>query len=543
MLLSRLRLAPRLLVIFGAILLVAAIAFAALYGGMRHMNAVNEDVEFNKGPQLAAVNDLNDAFNERSLALYRLARTTSADQRAPQLAMIETQRKRTDELFEQGKTLFAEGRIETAQHDAFAKIIAADGDLRKVAETLTAAASKGEPLDQAMTAYEPVDEILLKQVDEMADHLTDLAKDAEQGSSHAYQQALKVSVLASTLMVVCTVISGWLLARSLLTPIRTMRAGLEQVATNLDFTRTLPVSGRDEISATVAAFNTLTASLRHSFGELIQQAGHVSEAAQRLTGSTAEMAQGCSAQSSAAVNMAAAVEEITVSFGRVSERCNTTRALAQQSGEAAGSGTAAIGRTVSDISSLAAAVSDANQHIKGVEKDSEQISAVVGVIKEVADQTNLLALNAAIEAARAGEQGRGFAVVADEVRKLAERTGKSTEQITGSISTVHQSTRAAVDGIDRVVAQVEASVQRGNAAAEAMIRVAEMSNQSVGMVGEITQSIADQSHAITRIAQQVEHVAQMAEKTSAAAQSTAGTARDVDSRAEQMQQVIQRFKV
>ena len=544
LLLTRFKLAPRLLLVFGAMLLIVAIAFAAIYTSLRYMDSVNDDVQFNKGPQLEVANGLNDAINARSVALYQLARADTPAAREKPQARVASERQRTDTVLAQGKALFVSGKADAENIDAFNKITQGDTDLRAAAsKVMSADSANAAGLNEAMANYVSVDDALLKQLDDLAQKLNASTHTEQAAASDAYDQAVNAILISAVLMVICTSVLGWLLAHSLLVPIRAMHQGLERVARDHDFTHTLPVNGQDEISATVTAFNGLTSSLRHSFAELIQQALQVSDAAQRLTSTAAEMSSGSAAQSDAASTMAATVEQMTVSISMVAERCEATRTLAEQSGETAAEGTRTIGRTVEDISTIASAVNSANLHIKAVEKDSEHISVVVGVIKEVADQTNLLALNAAIEAARAGEQGRGFAVVADEVRKLAERTGKSTEQITGSIGTVHQSTRAAVDGIDRVVTQVDAGVERGKAANESMRQVADMSKQSVGMVGEITQSISEQSRAMTTIAQQVERVAQMAEETSAAASSTADTARDLDGRAGRMQAVIERFKV
>jgi len=316
-----------------------------------------------------------------------------------------------------------------------------------------------------------------------------------------------------------------------------------RIEKSLDFTTRLEVKGKDEIANVSHAFNGLLDRLQQSFRQIAAHADSVSSAASRVSTAAHQMSISSSQQSDSASSMAAAVEEMTVSVNHVADRAEDARKLSTEAGRVALNGEGIISDTVQSINGIAHTVQSASGQLTELELQSEKISSIVAVIKEIADQTNLLALNAAIEAARAGEQGRGFAVVADEVRKLAERTGLSTQEIASTIQQMVAGSQAAVKSIQSVEGAVEAGVGFAEQASSSMQEIGNGSRDTVAMVSDITSSIREQGVASTQIAQQVERIAQMTEENSAAAQSTSDTSEQLAQLARELQEIVAQYRV
>ncbi|HQW19469.1 MAG TPA: methyl-accepting chemotaxis protein [Rhodocyclaceae bacterium] len=326
-------------------------------------------------------------------------------------------------------------------------------------------------------------------------------------------------------------------------PMDALRLGMIGVGKTGDFTMRIPADNNNEIGQAIHAYNALISNLQGTLRTLLGIVEQLTQAAHSSSGSAAQVASSSLQQSEATAVIAATVEEVTASINHVSESAKTALDITHRSGELCNQGGRIINETATGIMQISDTVRQTSVTIETLGQQSNHISSVVQVIKEVADQTNLLALNAAIEAARAGEQGRGFAVVADEVRKLAERTTKATEEITQMIATLQKRANEAIVSMGEAVVRVDAGVALAHQAGNAIGQIEAEAGKVIDVVDDISSRLEEQSIASNNIAGHVESVAQMTDSNSAAANETAQVANVLQDLANVMRETVSRFKV
>ena len=298
----------------------------------------------------------------------------------------------------------------------------------------------------------------------------------------------------------------------------------------------------DDKESLLANIRTMQETLRTMIASIVGSAEQVASAASQLLGASEQVAERASQQSDAASSMAASVEEMAVSIDQVKENASEAHNISQAAGEISEEGAAVIHNAATEMRKISETVQASSQIIEKLGDQSDQITSIVNTIKEIADQTNLLALNAAIEAARAGEQGRGFAVVADEVRKLAERTGNSTKEIGDMVAKIQSGTRSAVSSMQDGVRQVSDGVDLANKARESINQIRDGAIRVTVVVNGISDSISEQSMASNEIAQKLEVIAQMSEESAIAVRHTTDAARQLQALSSSLRQTVAQFK-
>ncbi|MBA5863123.1 MAG: HAMP domain-containing protein [Nitrospira sp. CR1.1] len=310
-----------------------------------------------------------------------------------------------------------------------------------------------------------------------------------------------------------------------------------------DLTVRLPVHGSDELAQLGGFLNEFIEKLQHMIKKVAHVTDKVASASVELSATAEEISKGTVTLTSHASQTAAAVEEMNATVGQVAQNSGKAAGLAQDTVRIAQEGGTVVSSTISGMQQLSEAVSNSATIISDLGKSSDQIGEIVRTIEDIADQTNLLALNAAIEAARAGEQGRGFAVVADEVRKLAERTTKATKESGDMIRQIQQDTRGAVDSMQQGTQKVTAGVDLVNKTGEALSQIVRMVSESADMIRQIAVASEEQSVATQQIASDIENVAKVTKESSSGAHGSAKASQDLSQLAVELQGIVGGFKI
>jgi methyl-accepting chemotaxis protein len=337
----------------------------------------------------------------------------------------------------------------------------------------------------------------------------------------------------------------WLLHLFVLKPLHGLTALAHDIAQGEgDLTKRVPVgSGSDEITVLGRDFNVFIQKM-HGAVSLVNQASNQLASSTLQLSSTAEsVVRVAEGQDARVMQSSSAIQQMTMTAGEVARNSTEAARIAQETAEMAQSGQAVMMQTVTGIQQISEAVVQAATIITTLGRSSDQIGEIVRVIEDIADQTNLLALNAAIEAARAGEQGRGFAVVADEVRKLAERTTKATKEIGDMIRQIQQDTKNAVATMDQGTNQVGEGVALANKTGEVLSTIHAMVNKTAGMVQQIASVAEEQSQATSQIAGDLESMTQTTRQTTSSVAESAQACHELSTLAGDLQKTLSVFKV
>ena len=368
---------------------------------------------------------------------------------------------------------------------------------------------------------------------------SDIKLEVERRAENAQSLAIIIFIIASVFVMLLV----YFTSRSIIVPIERVYHTINEIRRNNDLSLTIEHSGKDEVTKMTVDFNSLISDFKKLIYEVNTALKTLNVATEHLSETTAATSSGMQEQlheadmvATAATEMQATIQDISHNTEAAAKKAESTNVSAQQ-------GRREVESTVKHINQLSESLGKASSVVSQLEKDGETIGSVLDVIRAIAEQTNLLALNAAIEAARAGEQGRGFAVVADEVRSLAQRTQSSTQEIESIISTLQERTQEVVSIMQQCRTQGGESAAQATKAGELLSSITEDVQTIMDMSTHIATAIDEQSQVASEVNKNVVRIRDIAEDASAHSATNAQTSEEVSEQARVLHKAIDKFKV
>ncbi|EKG41187.1 methyl-accepting chemotaxis protein [Pseudomonas syringae] len=355
-------------------------------------------------------------------------------------------------------------------------------------------------------------------------------------------KSVQMILAATALAMVLGILAAWVITRQITTPLQETLEVVERVASG-DLSRNLKVDRKDELGKLQATIQRMTVSLRELVGGIRDGVTQIASAAEELSAVTEQTSAGVNSQKVETDQVATAMHEMTATVQEVARNAEEASEAAVTADRQARDGERVVNEAIAQIERLASAVGNSSEAMGALKQESDKIGSVLDVIKSVAEQTNLLALNAAIEAARAGEAGRGFAVVADEVRSLAQRTQKSTEEIEALIARLQSGTQQATTVMDSSRELSTSSVELTRRAGGSLESITKTVSAIQAMNQQIAAAAEEQSATAEEINRSIINVRDVSEQTSAASEETAASSVELARLGNHLQVLVSRFTV
>jgi len=541
--LAKLTLSRKLLV--GPTVVVAfLVAIGAIaYFGLRAQRSVLEDIyvtRFTTYRQAAAINDMITDAHGSTYKLIAWARANYDPSKIDALGKVE--------MAKVDSAIAVIGNREKAAASAgsaekYAKALAQATDFRKALFSVVDFAGIDlNTATMAMGTAEDKYQVLSATLGSLEREEAALSQSAYEGAVASYTVVVTVFLTVFIAALALSLLITLRVNAHITSPVMAM-TGMIDVLAGGDLTRELPVESTDELGVMAQRLNEMIRNLREMIGGIIEAVATLAGASTQISSSTEEMAAGSQEQTSQAGEVSSAVAMMAKSIAENSTSAGDAASTAKIAREAAERGGQVVEQTVGGMRRIADVVNGSAATVQTLGKSGDQIGEIISVIDDIADQTNLLALNAAIEAARAGEQGRGFAVVADEVRRLAERTTKATKEIAAMIRTIQSETKGAVTAMNQGTKEVNDGIALADRAGAALAEIVRVSQQVTDMITGIAAASEEQSAASEQIAKNVDAIRAVTAETAAGEQQIARAAEDLNRLTENLQRLTSRFRL
>ncbi|MFW6191164.1 MAG: methyl-accepting chemotaxis protein [Thiohalospira sp.] len=359
----------------------------------------------------------------------------------------------------------------------------------------------------------------------------------------AYAMARNTIIGVGVLALAAGLAFAWLMGLTITRPIKGAVAAMHDIAEgDGDLTRRLDTSGHDEIAELGSAFNRFAERVQETVSQVAGSTNQLAAASEEMSTITSQTNDAIQRQRGETEQVVTAMNEMTSTVQEVARNAENAAEAAREADSSAKAGSQVVDESIGAIKQLAEDVNQASETINRLGKDSESIGSVLDVIRDVADQTNLLALNAAIEAARAGEAGRGFAVVADEVRTLASRTQESTQEIQGMIERLQQAARESVEAMETSRSRASNTVEKAGSAGKALTNITQSVSQISDMNTQIASAAEEQSTVADEINRNIVQINEISEQTAEGANQTSASGDELARLSSELQELVNRFK-
>jgi len=541
--LRNLNIAPRSLLCFGffAVLITALGLFSlAQSSGLKESRETLQD---NVLPTIQSIEQIKTDLVTIRLGNTGLRSASNADGAKRQLERISQARSSLQADVNKLKALLVTEAGKTAFSNMDRNLVAY---LAVHSRFLDAVAQKREDVISAMTATDGemtlAADLLSKDITEVSRLANLKMAESDAIADSTYAQSRNVTIAAIVIALAATLTLAALFTRSLVAPIAKALAVAQQIAAN-DLSKPIEVDARDEPGRLLEALSVMQQNLRRTLGELGDSSTQLASTSEELTAVTEDSLRGVQRQNDEINQAATAINQMTAAVEEVARNASLASTAARDSSQSAENGRQRVGETVSVINELHEAVGVTAIEIDGLAVQVQGISGVLDVIRGIADQTNLLALNAAIEAARAGEAGRGFAVVADEVRALAHRTQQSTAEIEKMIASIQSGAGKAVSAMGHSSERARASLDVAEAAGQALVEI----TAAIVQINERNMSIASATEEQAQVAREVDRnltsIRDLSLQTSAGANQTSAASSELSQLAVGLNQLALRFRM
>ena len=368
------------------------------------------------------------------------------------------------------------------------------------------------------------------------------AKKSHEGAIKNYGRTFIVIICAIIASIVVSLIMGMMIIRSIATASASLIKASKAMADG-DLTQRVQLATKDELGIIGDSFDAMAESFSRTIQKVADSSTQVATAAAQVNSTAIRIATGAEEVAAQAGTVATAGEEMSATSGDIAQNCQMAAEGAQRASQSAVNGAEVVDKTVFVMGQIAERVQASARTVESLGERSDQIGAIIGTIEDIADQTNLLALNAAIEAARAGEQGRGFAVVADEVRALAERTTRATREIGEMIKAIQNETKGAVNAMEQGVQQVENGTIEAARSGDALRDILQQINDVAMQVNQIATAAEEQTATTSEISHNMHQITQVVQDTAGGAHESATAAAQLTGNAEELQRLVRQFKL